>query len=170
MAALTAGQVLTAGLLNRKLRKNVARGRRTTSSTATTSTTYVSVLRLDDIPLTAGITYRITWKAHFSIATATDVLAGLLFYTVDGSTPTTSSTAVPGSAGEVDFASTSQQPVCTVVTSYTPVTDETLSVLLGVKHIVGTSSGTMTANGFGTTTEMYIDDMGDDPGDTGTDL
>lgn len=170
MAALEAGQLLTATLLNDKLRKRVARGRRTTNSSNITSGTYVSVLRLDDIPLKAGRAYDIIWKAHFTVATATDVLGVLLFYTTDGSTPTTSSSVLPGSSGQVDFASTAQTPVATVIADYNPVVDETLSVLLAANHVVGTSNSNVTANGIGFVTSLYVDDKGDDPGDTGTDL
>lgn len=170
MAAFTAGQVLTASLLNKRTRKNIARARRTTSSTATTSTTYVSVLRLDDIPLEGGKHYRITYHVHFSTSTVTDTLGALLFHTTDGSTPTTSSATLPGSSGDVDFGSTAELPHITNMTDYNPASDETLSLLLGVHHVTGTSSSNLSANGVGTITTIYIDDMGDDPGDTGVDL
>lgn len=168
MALILAGQTLTASLLNSKFQKNIARARRTNNSSASTSTTSVGVLRLDDKPIKANRAYRITWKASFDVATATDTMRGLIRYTTDGSTPSTSSNLLAGSGGETSFTSNATASTVTVSTSYTPVTDEILSVLLCVQHNVGTSSSIMQADGGIFLTEMWIDDMGDDPGNTGT--
>ena len=168
MSQLTAGQTLTASLLNSKFQKCIARARRTTNSSASTSTTSVGVLRLDDKPIKALRTYRITWKANFDVATQTDTLRGLIRYTTDGSTPTTSSTILPGSGGETSFTSNATASGVTIVTDYTPVADEILSTLLCIQHNVGTGNGIMQADGTTFTVDVYIDDMGDDPGNTGT--
>ncbi len=168
MAQLTAGQTLTASLLNQKLRKCVARARRTTNSTSTTSTTSVGVLRLDDIPLKAGVTYRITYKLTGDTVTSTDTLRGLIRYTTDTTTPTTSSTLLVGTGGECVFTSGSSGSTLVVTTDYVPVTDEYLSLLLCIQHTLGTSAIIAQADGGIFLTEMYVDDMGDDPGNTGT--
>jgi hypothetical protein len=168
MAQIVAGQTLTASLLNRKLNRCIARGRRTTNSSSTTSTTSVGVLRLDDKPIRAGVTYRITHKVTGDTTTSTDTLRSLVRYTVDGSTPTTSSTLLPGSGGETSFTSGSSGSTLIVVTDYVPVVDETLSLLLCIQHTLGTSAIIAQADGGIFLTEMYIDDMGDDPGNTGT--
>lgn len=174
MATLAAGQVLTATLLNSKLRKRIARAKRITNSTVSTSTTYIPVLRLDNVPLQAGRNYSVTWKGHFQVATATDVLSAGLFHATDGTVATTSKSFLPGSTGNVDFAVVQQTPVVTVVVDYSPPVDQYLSLLLAFAHLSGGSGGTsnsfMVANNAGFTTEIYVDDMGDDPGDTGTDL
>ncbi len=168
MAQITAGQTLTASLLNSKFRKRVARARRTSNSSATTSTTSVGVLRLDDVPVKAGVNYAITYKLTGDTTTATDTLRTLIRRTTDGSTPTTSSTLLTGSGGETSFSSGSSGSTLTVTTDYTPVTDELLSLLLCIQHNLGTSSMIAQADGGIFLTEMYVDDMGDDPGNTGT--
>lgn len=170
MAQITAGQTLTASLLNAKFQRCVARARRTSNSSATTSTTSVGVLRLDDIPIKASVNYRITHKVTGDTTTSTDTLRTLLRYTTDGSTPTTSSTLLVGTGGETSFTSGSSGSTLIVVTDYTPVTDELLSVLLCIQHNLGTSSMIAQADGGIFLTEMYIDNMGDDPGNTGTNV
>lgn len=170
MAALAAGQVLTASLLNKKLQRRVGRARRTSNSSSSTSTSYVSVLRIDDIPMWAGLNYTITWKAHVSVATVTDIMVVDLHYTTDGSTPTSASSTLPGSNSEVDFGSTSQYVGVTLMTDYTPATDLTFSAILTMKHLAGTSSGILRADGTSYTTAIYVDMEGEDPGDTGVDL
>lgn len=167
---LVAGQVLTATLLNARLRKRIARARRTSNSSGSTSTTAVAVMRLDDKPLIAGHNYKITWKGNFDTTTTTDTMRGYIRYTTDGSTPTTSSAILPGSGGEVVFVNASSAAICTVETDYTPVLNEILSLLLCIQHNIGTSSCILQADGSTFTTDMYIDDMGEDPGNTGTNL
>lgn len=168
MAQIVAGQTLTASLLNQKVRKCVARARRTTNSSATTSTTSVGVLRLDDIPVRAGVTYRVTYKLTGDTVTATDTLRALIRYTTDTTTPTTSSTLLLGTGGETSFSSGSSGSTLVVTTDYVPVADESLSLLLCIQHTLGTSAIIAQADGGIFLTEMYVDDMGDDPGNTGT--
>lgn len=168
MAQIMAGQTLTASLLNTKFRKRVARARRTTNSSSTTSTTSVGVLRLDDIPVRASVNYAITYKLTGDTTTSTDTLRALIRYTTTGSTPTTASTLLIGSGGETCFTSGSSGATLTVVTDYTPLTDELLSLLLCIQHTLGTSAIIAQADGGIFLTEMYVDEMGDDPGNTGT--
>ncbi len=170
MVDVAAGQTLSAALFNDKTRKLLARARRTTNSTATTSTTEVGVLRLDDIPLRQGRNYEIRWVANFDVNTAADALRGLLRYTTDGSTPSTSSTILPGSGGESVSANIGVAEHMDVTTDYTPAADEIFSCLLTVRHAVGTSSSVMQADSNTFHTQIYITDNGDDPGDTGTDI
>jgi hypothetical protein len=170
MADLAAGQVLTAATFNMKVRKCIARAARTTASTAASAAT--GVLRLDDKPILAGHTYRITWKAQLAGTVLGDVLRGEIKYTTDASTPTTTSTGLPGSYADIVNAvgSSTVGHGLTITTDYTPVTDETLSVLLITERISGTGNVNMQATGGLIVTQMYIDDMGDDPGNTGTDI
>lgn len=168
MADVAAGQIITAQLFNNKTRKCIARGRRVTNSSSSTSTTSVGVLRLDDKPVQAGKTIRITWKMTFDCATSTDTVRGHIRYTTDGSTPTTASPLLPGSSGGAHFISTSDVETRNVSTDYTPAGDETLSLLLCIAHMAGTGAMIAQADGTTYTTDMYIDDMGDDPGNSGT--
>lgn len=170
MAAITAGQTLSASLLNDKLKKCVARAARNTSSSGSTSTTPIPVLRLDSIAIKAGRSYRITWKAAFDNATAADTLRGHIRFTITGTAAVAGSALLPGSAGEV-HTTTAASPVSTMVEcNYTPISDGRLSILLCVLHSVGTGSGIMQADGTNFVTEMFVDDMGDDPGNTGVNL
>jgi hypothetical protein len=167
MADMTAGQILTAGTFNSKTRKCIARARRTTNS-GTSAGAATAVLRLDDKPMVGGRTYRITWIAKANSTTANDTIRGQLYHTTNGSTPTTASTNTPGGAAETSNAGNGGTLVC--VTDYTPAVDETFSVLLAVLRTGGAGNASFTSNGSTLLTEIYIDDMGDDPGDTGTDL
>lgn len=164
---------LRASALNDLLNENspfslgiLARGKRTTNST--TTTTEVGVLRLDDVPIQAGRTYLIytsTLLADSSVAN--DGVEGLLRYTTDGSTPTTSSTIL---AQTVDVQTNAAQSTdVAVIASYTPAADETLSVLLTVARTTGT--GNVGLLGAATTPiELFIEDKGLDVTDTGVDV
>ncbi len=163
-----AGEILTAAKLNRYTNTRVARARRTTNSSGSTSTTSVGVLRLDDIPVFAGISYKITWKANFDVGTAADTMRGIIRHTTDGATPSTSSAILPGSGGEALFTLNTSAFGCTIETDYTPSSDQLLSLLLCVQHNSGISAGIMQADGTTFTTDMYVDLVGDDPGNTGT--
>lgn len=172
MVAVAAGEVLSAALFNDKVRRRVARARRTSDSSASTSTTEVAVLRLDDIPLRNGRNYRITWTLNFDVATNADSMRGVLRYTIDGNSPTTASAVLPGSAAEVEITDAAVFEHIHCETDYTPVTggDEPFSVLLTIRHNQGVSSSIAEADTSTFHTQIYIDDMGDDPGNTGTNL
>lgn len=170
MTELAAGQVLTASTLNMKLRKRIARARRTTNSTSSGTTTEVGVLRIDDVPILAGHNYRIGYMCHMDVLTVTDTMRGLLRFTTDGSTPTTASGALAGSGSEGMVASNSTVETIFVETDYTPVADEILSLLLTIRHVVGVGAIILQADASVFHTQIYVDDVGDDPGDTGVDI
>lgn len=170
MTDLAAGQLLTASLFNMKARKRVARARRVSNSSSSTSTTEVAVMRLDDIPILGGHNYRIGYQCTLDVGTNVDTLRTILRITTDGSTPTTSSGVLGGSGAE-ELLSNAATPVSNFTeTDYSPASDELLSILLSVRHVVGTSAGIIQADGSVFHTQMYVDDMGDDPGDTGVDV
>lgn len=170
MVQVAAGEVLSAALFNDKVRKRIARASRTSDSSASTSTTEVSVVRLDDIPLKQGRNYRIAWTLNFDVSTNADSMRGVLRYTIDGSSPTTSSAVLPGSGAEVELTDAAVFEHLHCETDYTPSTDEMFSVLLTIRHNQGTSSSIAEADTTTFHTKIYIDDMGDDPGNTGTNL
>lgn len=144
----------------------IARGRRETNSTTTTSE--VGVLRLDDIPILAGRTYIIdTSSLSMDGNTANDILRATIRYTTDGTTPTTSSTILV-LAQELQ-ANASFSVFCNPRASYTPAGNETLSLLLTVARATG--AGTVGMVGSATNPiELFVIDMGEDVGDTGTDI
>lgn len=170
MADLAAGTLLTASIFNTKVKKRVARARRTSNATSSGSTTEVSVLKLDDIPILAGHNYRIAYVCHVDTTTTTDTYRTIIRYTTDGSTPTTSSGVMAGSGGEAMIASATTVDSHTIETDYTPSTDELLSLLLTYRHVAGVGASTLQADASVFHTQIYVDDMGDDPGDTGVDL
>jgi hypothetical protein len=168
--SVTSGETGTAAKWNRDTKGIIARGRRVTDSTGSASTTFVPVLRLDDIPLTAGRCYRIsTAPLGVDGNNANDIIRVTITYTTDGSTPTISSTTLPGGRAQALQANISNGEYLYISTTYTPASDETLSLLLCVSRQSG--AGTVVINGDSVNTiEMVVEDIGVDPGDTGTDL
>ena len=164
----TAGQTVTAGTLNDSVTAVIARAYRSTNSSGTT--TEVGVVRLDDTPITAGRLYRVyTNSVGVDSSVANDGVRLNLRYTTDGTTPTPSSTVLTISQTIQTNIAAAEYVV--VDATYTPASNETLSVLLTVSRATG--SGTVLATGGSGAPgpiELYIEDMGDDPGDTGTEL
>lgn len=166
-------EILTATKLNRALKAGrcIGRARRITNSSTSTGTTRIPVLRLDDVPITAGRLYNIrTGVLQVDGATANDVGLVELLYTSDGSTPTIASTIVVGGSGQTIQPNTASNAVVSISTTYTPAADETLSLLMTFRHDVGTGAMGLIADAGGRIIEFGIYDQGEDPGDTGVDL
>lgn len=170
MATYLAGQKLTAGAFNTEIKKILARGRRTTTSSAVTSSTDIGVLRLDDVSLKASrsVIVRVT-GIHADSTVAADVMRMRLRYTTDGSTPTTSSTILPGSLAYAQIANASWPETRVIEAEHTPAADQTFSVLLCISRTAGTGDCTLFADA-DHALEMKIIHDGDDVGDTGTDI
>lgn len=170
--AFTSQQTLTAALLNTAVLAGtvLGRARRTTSSSGSTSTTLVPVLRLDDIPIIGGRAYNVmTTPLLLDTSVANDVGRIAITYTTDGSTPTISSTIMPGTEYTTVLPNPAVAQGITGNTTYVPASNETLSLLLCVSRFSGT--GTITILGSSSVViEMKIVDGGVDPGDTGVDL
>ncbi len=148
----------------------IARGRRSTNSSASTSTTLVPVLRLDDIPITAGRLYRIsTAPLGMDSTVAADTIRAAITYTTDASTPTISSTILPGGLVQTGQASAANGEYPVINTTYAPAGDETLSLLLSVARQAGAGSVLLLGDTINII-EVLVEDIGVDPGDTGTDL
>ena len=172
MSEVAAGEIATAAKWRRDTKKILGRARRTTDSSTSASTTLVAVLRLDDIPITGGRLHRIsTSPLSLDSSTANDVIRASILYTTDGTTPTTSSTQLPGGIAQTSQpnAAAGEFPSA-ISTTYTPASDETLSLLLCVSRISGGGNCLIQANGTVTIIEILVTDLGIDPGDTGTDL
>ena len=144
----------------------IARGNRTTSST--TTTTEVGVLRLDDIPIYTGRTYRIwTTPLQLDTSVANDVIRANLRITTDGSTPSTSSTVLTWAQSRADDATNPYTHVISV--DYSPAADELLSILLTVARTSGTGNVSILAASTAPI-NLVVEDIGTDPTDTGTDI
>lgn len=147
----------------------VARGRRTTSSSTTTSTVGIAVLRLDDFAVYSGRQYRIAAQGVPASSVANDGVGFQIHYTTDGSTPTAASPILPSAVGQGFVGSTTIVQTLSLEGTYTPGADQTLSLLLCVCRTAG--SGNVYIFGDATfVTEMTLTDLGVDPTDTGTDL
>jgi len=144
----------------------IARHRRTTTST--TTTTEVGVVRLDDIPVLLGRLYHIyTSSIQLASSVNNDGLAANLRHTTDGSTPSPSSTVLTSFRNQQVNATTGFTGVISVV--FAPGSDLALSLLLCVARITGTGNAQMS----GSATfpiDLVIEDIGVDPGSTGTNI
>jgi len=173
VADILAGQILTAAEIALAAKAGVCVGRaeRVSNSSSANSTTLVAVLRLDDIAITGGRRYRIETPPLFLDGSiANDVGQAWIVYTTDGSTPTASSTVLPGGVTQTVIPNISFGEARPIITFYTPAADETLSLLLCVARASGTGVIVIQANGTSTLCEVAVYDAGVDPGDTGVDL
>lgn len=166
--SLTAGQKVRPSNIRTSLPLGViARGRRTTSSTGTTTTSQTSaqgVIRISAAVL-AGRLYRVACGNFGTFASAAGRTGVQLTYTTDGSTPAASSPVLHftqqenPSAGVVDDTS--------LEGLYVPGADLTLRVLLSLWRVAG--SGTHQTYGASNwPLHLFVEDIGLDPGDTGT--
>jgi hypothetical protein len=174
MTARLSGEILTADKYNGDIDAGpagiVARAERTTSSSTTTTTG--GVLRIDDVPLTSGRTYRVTTSPlNGDSSVGTDDVRAFIKFTADGSTPTTSSTTLPESVvgGDVNGGGGNSW-IIPAIAHYQPTGgDELWSGLLCVQR----SSGTGNAYIFADSTQriqMVIEDLGVTVVDAGTDV
>lgn len=145
----------------------LARGRRGGDSSSSSSTTLVPIIRLDDIPILAGRLVDIRVVTAIDGSVADDIALLTLTYTTDGSTPTIASSVL--GIGQHQIGNPNFPETMDWHTTYTPGSNETLSILLSLSRASG--AGVLTAKSSGSfITEISIQDGGIDPGDTGTDL
>ncbi|HEY0696520.1 MAG TPA: hypothetical protein VGD43_01780 [Micromonospora sp.] len=163
------GMRMTPARLNAMPKGIIARGHRTSSSTATTSS--VGVLRLDDVPVKSGRSYRVFTSGLTFVGTSGDTARARITHTTDGSTPTTASTQLgAGCRNRIAGTTGPEAPILIASETYHATADGLLSVLLVVTRSAGTGGSVSL---FGSSTEpieLLIEDLGTDPGDTGTDV
>lgn len=145
----------------------IARGRRTSNSSSTSSTTELGVLRVDSVSLTSGNLYLIsTGSVLVDASVAADIYIARLRISTSGNATTSSTQLV---ATQRSVASISQPEDSVLAAFYAPAADETLSVLLTIQRTSGT--GVFLAVGATTTPiDLYVVNCGIDPGDSGTDI
>lgn len=170
--SVNSGETGTATAWNRDTKKIMARGRRTTNSTGSASLTLVPVHRLDDIALVQGHLYRVSTSTVTLDGTqAADAIRVTITYTTDGTTPTISSPTLPGGLAEIVQANISFSENVAISTTYTPAgASEQLSLLVCVSRATGSGTVQILADGTNNILELLVEDLGVDPGDTGTDL
>jgi hypothetical protein len=88
--AFASGEIITAAKLNAVVSQFVGYGERTTTSTSSSSTTEVGVLRVSNVDLIGGRTYWIGYSCHPDSATATDVVRTTVRYATAGDATTAS--------------------------------------------------------------------------------
>lgn len=142
----------------------IARGRRTTS-TGNVTTTETGALRVDNIPVYAGRVYRIsTSNINMDTSVDNDAARAAIRYTTSG-TATTSSTL--GNYMRCTIDSASQSNVHNLIMYYAPSADGTLSILLTLLRQAGTGNIIFFCSGTDIM-DLVVEDLGIDPGDTGT--
>jgi hypothetical protein len=170
--ALAAGEIVTADQYNRDTEKIVNRARRvTTSGNATTTGVATAVLRLDDTTIAGGYLYGIRTSSLALQASAVGTYCrAQIHYTTDGSTPTTSSSVLPGAVTQTISAVVSQSINSPILGLYSPGSDEVLSLLLSIVRTGGTAGNVTIFADATNTIDMWIENLGLDPGDSGVDL
>jgi hypothetical protein len=165
-----AGQRISAGALTRETTKVIARARRVTTSSASTGAA-VAVLRLDGVPLLAGRAYRVRSSGiAFDTSVANDVGFATIFYETNGTSATTSDDRLPGAVIQSGLINAAQGETGVINADYFPATDMSASFLLAVGRAAGSGNITLFADGTTNVIELFVEDNGVDPGDTGTDL
>lgn len=159
--AFTAGQKVRASELN-ATGVLIARGRRTTNSAAGTGV--IGVLRLDDVPVTAGRCYLINARGGMWPTAAGDTRADVTVrFTTTGATPTTAS-PILALVGRQLFTTGYVEPF-DIAQTYTPGSNQLLSLLLCFDSI---DSDPIAAYGAADwPVEILVTDLGADPGNTG---
>lgn len=145
----------------------IARHKRITASTNSAGVE-VTVMRLA-ATLTAGRIYRChTSDLNLDTSVAADIGQVKFRYTTDGSVPTTASTQL-GSGMRINMADITFSPCLPMSQVYIPSTAMTFTLLMTLIR----SSGTGNVRLFADATEvmeLFIEDIGADPTDTGVDL
>lgn len=142
----------------------IARGRRTTS-TGNVTTTETGALRVDNIPVYAGRLYKIsTSNMNMDTSVDNDAARAAIRYSTSGNA-TTSSTLGNYLRNTIDSAS--QSNVHNLVMFYAPAADATLSILLTLLRQSGTGNIIFFCSGTDIL-DLVVEDLGLDPGDTGT--
>jgi len=150
----------------------IARGNRTTSSSvANVDGVDVAVLRVSGVTIYAGRLYRITTSPlGIDSSSTNDEGAARIRHTTNNTNAGTGSTILPGSnvqTRQTDANVAEQKSIH----AYLPGVNGTLSVCLCVRRIAGAGNVVLFVNtSDGDTIDLIVEDVGIDPGDTGTDL
>lgn len=148
----------------------IARGRRTnTSSGSSADGVDVAVLRVSNVLLRAGRLYKI-WTTPLGLdsTSVNDEIAARIRYTTNATNATTASTILPGSniqTRQTDANVAEHKAIQAPLTGL----DVTASFLLCVRRFAGAGSCAVYVDGvIGDAIDLVIEDVGFDPGDTGT--
>lgn len=154
----------------------IAHGERNTDSNTSASTTFVGVLRLDDVPLKAGRMYEIrTGNLRINASTTGNSATVAVAFRTGGGNAVVGDPSVSGGEwqGAIDGGASVIYKAASVVATIVPGSDATYSFLLTFRRYSG--SGTLkmestTAGGVGAYIRLYVVDLGPAPSDTGVDI
>jgi hypothetical protein len=162
LVTVFAGGIADPGQYRVDTRKCIARARRITSSSTASSSTNVTVLRVDGVAVVAGRLYRICTTPLLAASTVgTDVVGATIRVSSTG-------TAVVGST-ELQAAAATAARTMPIATWYAPTADEELSILLSVLRISGSGNCSI-ASGANVPIDLLVFDDGPDPGNIGASL
>lgn len=163
MTAL-AGAIADPGQYRIDTRGTVARGSRTTASSASTGSE-VEIMALEGIPVTAGRLYKVyTSPLIFDSTVAADMMEVYIRYAIDA-TATTASTKLASFACTSKTASGVQFVlpfICDLPISQTG----TMSLLMSIVRTSGTGACRINSSG-AYPIDLVVEDAGVDPGNTG---
>lgn len=145
----------------------IKRGNRTTSSSTTTTET--GVLRIDSIPILNGRFYKVCTSGLILNSTVAADLIEIRIRGNTGGVATTGSTQF-GSLADSSYSASASQKVQSVQSIWVGVADVTLSVLLSVARVSGTGTVGIPVTAPQYNIDMWVEDLGPDPTDTGTDI
>ncbi len=141
----------------------IARHVRTSTKATAGGNVEIGYMRLDGVALTSGHLYRIVARnLRWDSTVATDHCKFNMHIDTAG-TATTSSTSVARSEGDPDV-----NTVPAIEYYRVPATNETASILLGFQRTGG--SGTVTIQADDSGVVLLVEDLGNDPGDSGVNV
>jgi hypothetical protein len=144
----------------------IRRYRRTTSSSTTTSE--VGVLRIDSITIPAGQAVEFSTPQLACTSATNDVIAVRLRYNTAGNA-TTASPIMPAAEATGGVTNTSYEESRSVRAVYIPSVSETISVLLSIARITGAGATGILASA-DNPIDIYAITLGYDPGSVGTNI
>lgn len=141
----------------------LARGRRITS-TGNITTTETGVLRLDNIPVVAGVAYAIiVSEINMDTSVANDIASSKFRVSTSGAA-TTASTQIAQIRNTIDDAG--QSNILSGSFIYPSSSSGTLSILMSLVRVQGTGNITIFASAVDIL-DMTVICLGTDPGDSG---
>lgn len=161
---------LTSAWICMAARGVIARGRRTNTSAASSADeTDVAVLRVSSVLLRAGRLYKV-WTSPLGLdsSSTNDEIGARIRYTTNNTNATTASTILPASNIQTRQTDGNVPEHKTISAPLTGL-DVTASFLLVVRRIAGGGNCALVVDGTkGDAIDLVIEDVGIDPGDTGT--
>jgi hypothetical protein len=165
---VSAGGTALASDFNNALTRIIARANRTSNSSTASSSTPVSVLRLDSVPIVSGITYVIHLQPMiFDSTVAGDLITAAIYVSTSGAA--TSSSTQLGAIVEASQSASLSQRTKGGDFLYVSSTTGVLSILLTVARTNGSGNVRLAANST-FPINMWVTSEGPNQNDTGVDL